>query len=163
MGGQVTDVASCGKNSTLICLNAWNTGSSGSISRRRANPSHAERQLINFMDREKQTDSSFLRHITKLSVHLDKSPCTACSTALVGLLREIREAQGVARTGPWRNSPATLNWNYRYDKTIQRTRWDNLYDLQQIGWRLMSPRDARPLVYGYVADLVNIEDTTRIL
>jgi hypothetical protein len=173
LGGRILGVTSPDDQSTIITLAAWNTGESQSISRSRANPSHAERQFIDFMERKQRSDGDFFAHITKLDVSLDRSPCAPCSDALVGLLRDIRRAQPtpaptvvirregaiVSRTEAGKSTlGATLSWGQLYESGVHGTTWQNLLELSNVGWRLMAPRDARPLDSTYHTDLVHIDD-----
>jgi hypothetical protein len=173
LGGRVLSVVSSADGSTTLTIGAWNTGESQSISRTRANPSHAERQFVDFMERKQRTDGDFFANITMVDVHLDCSPCAPCSDALVGLLRDIRAAQPapaagyvVRRAGTIVSRKekgvsgltAVLRWESLYENRIQGTTWHNLLDLTRTGWLLRSPRDARPMDRTAQTDLVRIED-----
>ncbi len=173
LGGRVLGVMSPDNKSTVITVASWNTGNSQSISRSRANPSHAERQFIDFMERKQRSDGDFFAHVTMLDVSLDRSPCAACSDALVGLLRDVRRAlpapapammvrrAGVIVSkseGGKSDLSAILRWSQLYESRVHGTSWQSLLDLGNAGWRLIAPRDARPIDRACQTDLVSIED-----
>ncbi len=76
LGGRVKDVsANDAGGGTTFLINAWNAGESQSASRKRANPSHAERQLIAYLDGRARTDSAFFKSITDFTTYTSHAKC----------------------------------------------------------------------------------------
>jgi hypothetical protein len=115
------------KESNLLEIATWNTGKPSNL-QDMANPTHAERQLCEFLNTPNKE-----RYFSSIEVELTHSPCTACCAML--------EKLKFKNPG----SSASLRWIEPYEIPPQATRKDNLEDLMGVGWELSAPATGLPL------------------
>lgn len=126
----------------VVRVVGWNTSNINTYD----NASHAEHQLVNYIETERVGGKGLLPLVKRLKVNvLHYSPCATCSGELAMLLTTIARERRRPFTG---TREAILAWRDHYPgfghQGYNATTWQSIGELAAVGWALMAPASGKP-------------------